>query len=57
LRVIAICGALCLVGALVMLVTGFVTPGIVALAGTLFLFIGLRTARRAIDHPSVNRSY
>jgi len=31
-----------------MLVIGLVTPGIVALAGTVFLFIGLRTARRAL---------
>jgi uncharacterized membrane protein len=57
LRVIAACGVLALVGAIVLLATGLVTPGIVALAGTVFLFIGLRAARRAFgDHRFANPS-
>jgi hypothetical protein len=48
LKVIAACGAVALVGAIVMLATGMITPGIVALAGTVLLFIGLRMARRAV---------
>jgi hypothetical protein len=46
-KIIAAGGGFTLVGAIVLLATGMVTPGLVAVAGTVFLFTGVWTARRA----------